>query len=125
VFDALCVLCSSNAQIVLRNDTKGRFALAAMQGEVGARIYADEGIDPTNPETLVVVTPEAVLRNSDAVIHIYRHLAWPWRILGVFALVPRVQRDPLYRMIARNRYQLFGKREVCWVPDNADRQRLL
>jgi predicted DCC family thiol-disulfide oxidoreductase YuxK len=125
VFDALCVLCSANAQIVLRNDTKSRFALAAMQGDVGARIYADEGIDPTNPETLVVVTTDAVFRNSDAVIHIYRHLGWPWRILGVFALVPRAVRDPLYRMIARNRYRLFGQRNSCWVPDSADRQRLL
>ena len=125
VFDALCILCSVNAQMVLRYDSKRRFALAAMQSEVGARIYTDEGIDPANPETLVVVTPEAVLRDSDAVIYIYRHLDWPWRMAGLFALVPHALRDPLYRLVARNRYRLFGKRETCWLPNTADRQRLL
>jgi len=110
---------------VLRHDKDRRFALAAMQGDVGAAINAEAGIDPAIPETLVVVTPDAVLRNSDAVIHIYRHLGWPWRIAGVLGLVPRALRDPLYRMVARNRYRLFGKRETCWIPDPADQARLL
>ena len=125
MFDALCVLCSANAQIVLRHDRKRRFALAAMQGEVGAQVYANEGIDPADAETLVVVTPDLVLRNSDAVIYIYRHLGWPWRLAGAFALAPRALRDPFYRLIARNRYRLFGKRKSCWLPDAPDRQRLL
>lgn len=125
VFDGHCVLCSANARFVLRHDTDHRFALAAMQGDAGRAIYVDAGIDPANPETLVVVTSTAVLRNSDAVIHIYRHLGWPWRAAVAFSLVPRAFRDPLYRMIARNRYRLFGKRETCWLPDAADRHRLL
>jgi predicted DCC family thiol-disulfide oxidoreductase YuxK len=125
VFDGQCVLCSANARLVLRHDTKHRFTLAAMQGDAGRKIYADAGIDPTNPETLVVVTSKGILRNSDAVIYIYRHLGWPWRAAASFSLIPRVFRDPLYRLIARNRYRLFGKREICWLPDPADRQRLL
>ena len=111
VFDPRCVLCSANARFVLRHDKSHRFALAAMQDDAGRAIYANAGIDPTNPETLVVVTSNAVLRNSDAVLYIYRRLGWPWRAAAVFSLVPRTVRDPLYRLIARNRYRLFGKRE--------------
>lgn len=125
VFDGMCVLCSANARLVLRYDADHHFMLAAMQGEVGRAIYADAGIDPTNPETLVVVTADAVLRNSDAVIHIYRHLGWPWRAASALSLIPRAVRDPLYLLIARNRYRLFGRRQTCWLPDAADRQRLL
>lgn len=125
VFDALCVLCSANAQFVLRYDRARRFRLASMQGDVGASIYRRLGIDPDNPESLVVVEGETVLRDSDAVLAIYAELGWPWRLMGLFRALPKALRDPLYRLIARNRYRLFGRRETCWLPSPADRERIL
>ena len=125
VFDGMCILCSSNAQLVLRRDRDRKFLLAAMQGETGQAIYRSAGMDPSDPESLVVVTNRGLLRNSDAVIYIYRNLGWPWRAAAVLGLLPRPVRDPLYRLIARNRYRLFGKRQSCWVPGPADRQRLI
>ncbi|WP_279349630.1 thiol-disulfide oxidoreductase DCC family protein [Erythrobacter litoralis] len=77
VFDGHCVLCSANARFVLRNDRYGHFRLAAMQGEVGAAILERCGVDPANPETLIVVDNETVLRDSDAVIAIWSNLGWP------------------------------------------------
>jgi predicted DCC family thiol-disulfide oxidoreductase YuxK len=55
VFDAMCVLCSANAAFVLRHDRAGHFRLASMQGEAGSALYRRFGIDPANPETLIVV----------------------------------------------------------------------
>lgn len=125
VFDALCVLCSANAQFVLKHDKRGHFRLASMQGETGSALYRKFGIDPADPETLIVVNGETALRDSDAVLAIYSALGWPWRALGAFRLVPRPIRDPLYRLIARNRYRLFGQRQTCWVPDERLRARVL
>jgi predicted DCC family thiol-disulfide oxidoreductase YuxK len=116
VFDGDCVLCSANAQFVLRHDRDHHFRLASMQGEVGAALYARFGIDPTNPDSLIVVQGDDLLRDSDAVLMIYSALGWPWRVMSVFYLVPRALRDPVYRFIARNRYRLFGRREACWLP---------
>lgn len=55
LFDAECILCSANAQFVLTHDRKKRFRLAAMQGEVGSGLYRRFGIDPTNPDSIIVV----------------------------------------------------------------------
>ncbi len=79
VFDALCVLCSANAQFVLRHDRRRRFRLASMQGPVGAALYRVHGIDPAEPDTIILVEGERVLRNSDAVLAIYAGCGWPWR----------------------------------------------
>lgn len=125
VFDGQCVLCSANAQFVLRHDRHGHFNLAAMQGEVGTALYRRFGIDPTNPETLIVVTADEALLDSDAVFAIWSGLGWPWKALTVFRIVPRVLRDSVYRWIARNRYRIFGRRETCWVPSPEYRDRLL
>lgn len=125
VFDAVCVLCSANARFVLRHDKRGHFLLAAMQGEVGSDLFRRHGIDPADPETLILVDGDRLLRDSDAVLAIYAALGWPWRAAAVLRLVPRSLRDPLYRWVARNRYRWFGKRETCWVPSAEQRGRVL
>jgi len=125
VFDAQCVLCAANAQFVLRHDRRGHFRLASMQGEAGAALYRRFGIDPADPETIILVDGELALRDSDAVIAVWRGLGWPWRAAGALALVPRGLRDPVYRWVARNRYRLFGRRETCWMPTPAQRERIL
>ncbi len=125
LFDAECILCSANAQFVLTHDRTKRFRLAAMQGEVGSGLYRRFGIDPTNPDSIIVVDGDKMLRDSDAVLAIYAGLGWPWKALALLRLVPRVLRDPLYLFVARNRYRIFGRRESCWLPSPEFRDRLL
>ena len=129
VFDGVCVLCTANAQFVLLADKMGRFRLSAMQGEVGAALMRENGIDPLDPESFVLLDAQQdggkVWRDSDAVLHMWSELGWPYRIGAVFRLVPRFVRDPAYRLIARNRYKWFGKRATCWVPDADQAARLL
>ncbi len=125
LFDAECILCSANAQFVLSHDKRRRFRLASMQGKVGAALYRRFGIDPADPDTMIVVEGDRMLRDSDAVLTIYAGLGWPWKALAVFRLVPRFIRDPLYLLIARNRYRIFGKRNSCWLPSKEYRDRML
>jgi len=125
VFDAECLLCSANAQFVLDHDRRGRFLLASMQGEAGSALYRHFGIDSTDPDTLIVVEGDRVRRDSDAILAIWAGLGWPWRAGAMFRLVPRALRDSIYRWVARNRYRLFGRRDTCWLPDPAFRDRLL
>lgn len=125
LFDAECVLCSGNAQFVLRHDRAGRFRLASMQGAVGAALYRRHGMDPADPSSMIVVDGARVRQDSDAVLSIYEGLGYPWRLLGAFRVVPATVRDPVYRWVARNRYRLFGKRATCWLAPPEYRDRLL
>jgi len=125
LFDAECVLCSANAQFVLRHDTAGRFRLASMQGETGAQIYRKHGMDPTDPTSMLVVEGDRMRRDSDAVLSIYEGLGLPWRLFTIMRIIPAFLRDPVYRWVARNRYRLFGKRAVCWVAQPEYKDRIL
>ncbi|MEP3421251.1 MAG: DCC1-like thiol-disulfide oxidoreductase family protein [Erythrobacter sp.] len=133
VFDGVCVLCTANAQFVLKNDKEGKFRLAAMQDPVGAQLMREAGLDPKDPESFVLIDAERpgdsnrgrIWMNSDAVLHMWSELGWPWRAGAVFKLVPRFVRDPLYKVIARNRYRWFGKRDECWVATAEQADRIL
>jgi predicted DCC family thiol-disulfide oxidoreductase YuxK len=124
-FDALCLLCSAKAQFVLKHDRCGRFRLASMQSEAGAGLCRRFGIDLEQPDSLILVEGDHALRDSDAILAIWRGLGWPWRLGTIGRFVPRGLRDPLYRWVARNRYRLFGQRETCWLPEPRFRDRLL
>ena len=125
LFDAECVLCSANAQFVLRHDKVGRFRLASIQGKAGAALARAHGVDPADPVTMLVVEADRVRRDSDAVLSIYEGLGLPWRAMALFRIVPATLRDPVYRWVARNRYRLFGKRESCWVAPPEYKARIL
>ena len=125
LFDAECVLCSANAQFVLKYDKFGYFRLASMQGEVGAELFRKNGIDPADPLSMIVIDGDHVRSDSDAILSIYEGLGFPWRLAAVFRLVPRFIRDAVYRWIARNRYRLFGKRASCWIAPPEYRDRIL
>lgn len=125
VFDAECILCTANAQFVLKHDHNRHFRLASMQKEVGAALYRRFGIDPANPESMIVVAGERLFKDSDAVLAIYAGLGWPWKAVSLLRVIPRFLRDPAYRWLARNRYRIFGRRDACWVPSPGDADRVL
>jgi len=88
LFDAECVLCSANAQFVLKHDKAGHFRLASMQGETGAEIYRRQGMDPNDPSSMLVIDGNRVRQDSDAVLSIYEALSLPWRLFGILRVVP-------------------------------------
>ena len=126
VFDGLCLLCSANARFVLRHDRERRFRLTTAQGPVGADLYRRFGLATDDYETMIVIDEEGrLLTESDGAIAIFTRLGWPWRAAAAARIVPKRVRDALYRLVARNRYRLFGRRETCWVPSASDLDRIL
>ncbi len=129
VFDGVCVLCTANARFVLKNDRKGRFRMTAMQDSAGAAIMRYAGLDPHDPTSFILLDAASdggrIWMNSDAVLHMWSMLGWPWRAGAIFQLIPRFVRDPVYKLIACDRYKWFGKREECWVPNAEQAARIL
>ncbi|GAU81297.1 DCC1-like thiol-disulfide oxidoreductase family protein [Bosea sp. BIWAKO-01] len=123
VFDGECVMCSRQAQFVMRHDHERRFTLTTAQGPLGQELYHRLGFPRQDFKTMLLVEDGRVLSQSDAVIAIAAKLGWPWRIAVAARVIPRPLRDRLYRLVARNRYRWFGRRETCWrpTPDMADR----
>lgn len=125
LFDAECVLCTANARFILMHDKAKRFYLASMQGAVGSSLFRAHGLDPADPTSILVVEGSTVRKDSDAVLSIYEGLGYPWRLAALARIIPAMLRDPLYRLVARNRYRLFGSRSFCWVAPERYRSRML
>ena len=124
LFDGVCVFCSAWVRFILKHDRAGRFVFLPIQTERGRALAERLGIDPDRPRTNAVLLNGQVWVRSDAALKVLEALP-STRVLGVLRAVPRLLRDPVYDLIAANRYRLFGRTGTCMVPSPADRARFL
>jgi len=115
IFDGVCNICSFGIGIVLRADKQGVFRFAFGQGERGSALKAAYGLPKGDLESVTLIEDGRCYSKSDAVIEVVRRLPFPWPLLTVFKIVPKFLRDPLYSLVARNRYRWFGIRQSCFV----------
>jgi predicted DCC family thiol-disulfide oxidoreductase YuxK len=74
---------------------------------------------------VVLIDGGSYVIRSEAVLRIARDLGRPWSLLWPLVHVPRPLRDLVYRLIARSRYRIFGRRDICRVPTPDERDRFL
>ena len=124
LFDGVCVFCSRWVRFVIRLDRKRRFRFLPIQSEKGRRLALRFGIDPDAPQTNAVVWRGRIFFKSDAALTALGALA-ETAPLEILKGAPRFVRDPIYDLIARNRYAVFGRTETCMVPAPEDRDRFI
>jgi predicted DCC family thiol-disulfide oxidoreductase YuxK len=128
LYDGVCGLCNRLVQFVLKRDTNAHFRFAPLQGDFARRTLQRHGFDPHDLDTLYVVEepgPRLTAR-SDAVISLLSEIGGFWRAASVLLrALPKWLRDWGYRVVARNRYRIFGRYESCLLPEEKYRHRFL
>jgi len=74
---------------------------------------------------MVYVDEAGIHDQSDASLEVYRRLGGAWKLVSLLRHIPRWLRNPVYRVIAHNRYRWFGKRTACRLPTPEERARFL
>lgn len=112
LYDGDCVICSAWFRFIAARDTERKFLFTAIQSDYGRVLALKLGIDPTNPQTNAVLLDGRVHLRSDSALAALSALPG-WRWTRIFLRVPKPVRDGCYSWIARNRYRIFGKKDVC------------
>lgn len=123
--DAECLLCTRVARIIAKLDRAEEFRICPVQTALGRGIFAHYGLRPDDPESWLFLCDGQGYSSLDAVIRAGARLGGKGRVLQVLRGLPRPVQDWVYRRVARNRYWLFGKANMCAVPDQALKRRLM
>ena len=116
IFDGVCNLCDSFVHFVIKRDEDAVFRFAPLQSDAAQRLLADRYGKPFGANTIVLIKNGVSYDQSDAVLEILTALPRQRFFRGFLGVLPKPARDFLYRVIAKNRYRLFGKKDQCMIP---------
>ena len=150
-FDGVCGLCNRFVDLMLRADRRGRYRYAPLQGETAQRLLGPRAQAPLDgpqagdpetgdlplgsseadspqagdPQSFVFLEKDKRYERSNAVLLALSGLGGTWRLISLLYVFPRPLRDFVYRIVARNRYRWFGRRDECRLPTPEERDRFL
>lgn len=104
-------------------DKKHLFHFSSLQSKTAAQELPpqDLGLD-----TIVLLLNSEKSYRSTAVLRIFYELGGGYTLLAlVLSIMPVTLRDWFYNLIAKNRYQIFGKKDTCRLPTATELQYFL
>ncbi|MBU0697326.1 MAG: DUF393 domain-containing protein [Bacteroidetes bacterium] len=115
LFDGVCNLCNGFVQKVIAADGKDYFRFASLQSK------AAQDLLKNHPEfkelkTIIYLEEGNIYTRSTAALKISKHLTGAWPLLQTGYIFPTFLRDGIYNLIAKYRYQWFGKKDQCMIP---------
>lgn len=127
LFDGICNLCSASVQFIIKHDKHSRFRFASLQSAYAMEML--NGFFSGNREiglySIFLIEGNRIYSRSDAVLRIARRLNGAWPLLSALRIIPRFIRDPIYNLISRNRYRMFGKKDQCMIPTGELKARFI
>lgn len=125
LIDGECLLCNRLARFVIRRDPAGTIRFAALGSRAANRELGSRGLPAPPAGTFVLVTGGKAFYRSEAALRLLQRLPPPWRSAGVLLCIPRPLRDPVYSVVARLRYRVFGRIESCGILSAEEKCRFL
>ena len=117
LFDGVCNLCNSTVQFVLKRDKKHYFKFASLQSNYGQLFLKKNKLPTSIYDTFILIEGNSYTIKSSAILKVFKQLSSLWPVLYIFIIIPKIIRDALYNIIAKNRYHIFGKKDSCMIPD--------
>lgn len=125
-FDGVCNLCNAAVQFIIKRDSNSRILFAPLQSPRG--ILAKETVEKAigkATNSLIFLDKGQYYTQSSAALKVAGYLNKGWPLLKIFWLVPHPFRDAVYALIARKRYEWFGKQDHCMMPTAELKSRFL
>lgn len=125
IMDGDCALCSRGARMISVMDKKDVFKIAPVKTSLGTTLLQHYGLSPEDPQSWLYIANGRAYSSLDAVIRVGKQCGGIGHILNIFRILPIGVQEWLYQRIARNRYTLFGRTDMCALPDEKLQKRLL
>lgn len=122
-YDGVCGFCDRFISFVAKHNAEGEFYFAPLQGITAKNILGDGALD--NIRSVVLRANSRTYVRSSAAIRIVATFGGVWNLARIFLIIPSPLRDFCYNLVAKNRYQWFGKKGTCEIPNGVDNEHYL
>ncbi|MCH6575340.1 MAG: thiol-disulfide oxidoreductase DCC family protein [Bacteroidetes bacterium] len=125
LFDGVCNFCNFWVNFTMNRDKNDIYKFAAMQSESGQKLLQEYKLNVSDFDTFVLIVNDKHFTKSTAALNISKNLKSFVKLLYPLIILPRPIRDFFYDLIAKNRYKFFGRRDICRIPTEEERDKFL
>lgn len=114
LFDGVCNLCNSFVQFIIKRDKEEVFHFANLHSDFAQKLIRQHP-ELKKVDAVIFLDKNHIYIKSNAALQIAKSLnGWKWT--SVLRIFPLFLRDFIYDLIAKQRYNLFGKKDQCMIP---------
>jgi|SRR5690606_2218562 len=114
IYDAECVFCNRSIKFLLKGKPNKNIKFVSFNSEVSKKILLK--LDFHNKiDSILFIEENRVFEKSTAILKIINNFTNSWRYLYYLIYLPKPIRDLLYKIISKNRYNIFGKNNSCKI----------
>lgn len=125
LFDGVCNFCNFWVNFIINRDKKNQFRFAALQSEIAKELLTKFDLPEDDFDSFILISQNKILKKSSAAFEIAKDLNGWLKIFSPLKLLPNSFNDFIYDLVAKNRYKIFGKRDVCRIPTEEDKIKFL
>ena len=122
VFDGFCVLCNNYVRWVSKRNPSKNIYFTNFDSDYIKNNYPKLNLGDT---VFIITEGNQILERSQAIKYCLKHVKLNYFLKTIVKLSPNFLLDIFYRLIAKNRYFLFGKLDVCSIPDDVNQENIL
>ena len=122
VFDGFCVLCNNYVRWVSKRNPNKNIYFTNFDSEYIKNNYSELNLGDS---VFIISGGNQILERSQAIKYCLKYVKLNYFLKTIIKLSPNFVLDIFYRLIASNRYFLFGKLEVCSIPDDINQDNIL
>jgi predicted DCC family thiol-disulfide oxidoreductase YuxK len=126
-YDGACGFCHKVIKISnkwLKNDN---VKFATLQGKKATELKNKFHNFPKKIDSIVFYSfdQDKIYLAANGFFELAKNFKYPWKLFSFFRIIPGFISNFIYNMIASNRYKLFGKKDICELPNNRFKERFL
>ena len=122
VFDGFCVLCNNYVRWVSKRNPSKNIYFTNFDSNYIKNNYPKLKLG----DTIFIITEDnKLLHRSEAIKYSFKYIRLNYFLKTLIRISPNFLLDIFYRLIASNRYFLFGKLEVCSTPNDVNQENIL
>ncbi len=125
LYDGLCCLCNRTIQFLVKRDHRVVLHFAALQSNSAKSLLEQINHSRPLPDGVVLIHNGRIYTESEAALKSLHLIGGIWKLFAMLRFIPNFIRNPIYRIVARNRYTWFGKYESCPIPKPECKHRFL
>jgi len=123
-YDGSCGFCQRSVQFILQHERNETIHFAALESEFANRVKEQYPLF-AEVDSIVVLNGKELLIESDAVFELASYLSAPFQFAQYARVIPKLFRDPIYRLVSKNRHRFVRNNNTCLVPSAEQRKRFL